>query len=124
MVVDTGLHAKRWSRQRAIDYYIDVVGTTAALAEQQIDLYLYYYLGYFSSYKTGMMKLLELRAHAQDELGDRFDIKEFHRVVLLHNRLPLDLLERLVDDYIESKYPRIAPPPRQAGGRVGVAREP
>ena len=123
LVVDTGLHSKRWSRQQAIDYYIDAVGATEALASQQIDLYLYY-VGYFTAYKTGMMKILELRQHAMDELGDRFDIKEFHRAVLLHNGLPLPLLERLIEDYIESKYPRIAPPPRQAGGRVGVAREP
>jgi uncharacterized protein (DUF885 family) len=123
LVVDTGLHSKRWSRQRAINYYVNNVGTSEAQAAQQIDLYLYY-VGYFTAYKTGMMKILELRQHAQDELGDRFDIKEFHRAVLLHNRLPLPLLERLIEDYIESKRPRIAPPPRQAGGRVGVAQDP
>ena len=123
LVVDTGLHSKRWSRQRAINYFIHNVGTPEAQAAQQIDLYLYY-VGYFTAYKTGMMKILELRQHAQDELDDRFDIKEFHRAVLLHNRLPLPLLERLIEDYIESKRPRIAPPPRQAGGRVGVAPEP
>jgi len=123
LVVDTGLHSKRWSRQRAINYYVNNVGTSEARAAQQIDLYLYY-VGYFTAYKTGMMKILELRQHAMDELGDRFDIKEFHRAVLLHNRLPLPLLERLIEDYIESKRPSIAPPPRRAGGRVGVAREP
>ena len=123
LVVDTGLHSNRWSRQRAINYYVNNVGTSEARAAQQIDLYLYY-VGYFTAYKTGMMKILELRQHAMDELGDRFDIKEFHRAVLLHNRLPLPLLERLIEDYIESKRPRIAPPPRQTGGRVGVAREP
>jgi len=116
MVVDTGLHSKRWSRQRAVNYYTDVVGTEVGLAEQQIDLYLYYYPGYFSSYKTGMMKILELRERAQDELGDLFDIKEFHRVVLLNNRLPLEMLERLVDDFIEKKG-NPPPPPRRAGGR-------
>jgi len=123
LVVDTGLHSKRWGRQQAIDYYIDTVGATTGLATQQIDLYLYY-VGYFTAYKTGMMKILELRQHAQDELGDLFDIKEFHRAVLLHNRLPLPLLERLIDDYIQSKTPRDAPPPRRSGGRVGVARQP
>ena len=123
LVVDTGLHAKRWSRQRAIDYYIETVGTTPGQAAQQIDLYLYY-VGYFTAYKTGMMKILELRRHAMDELGDRFDIKEFHRTVLLHNRLPLPLLERLIEDYIESKRPRPAPAPRRATGRRGAARQP
>ena len=123
LVVDTGLHAKRWSRQRAIDYYIETVGATPGLASQQIDLYLYY-VGYFTAYKTGMMKILELRQHAMDELGERFDIKEFHRAVLLHNRLPLPLLERLIEDYIESKRPRPAPAPRRATGRRGAARQP
>ncbi len=123
LVVDTGLHSKRWSRQRAIDYYIDTVGATEGLATQQIDLYLYY-VGYFTAYKTGQMKILELRQHAMDELGDLFDIKEFHRVVLMHNRLPLPLLERLVDDYIASKTPRIAPAPRRSGGRRGASPPP
>ena len=113
LVVDTGLHHYRWSRQEAIDYYIDTVGATTALATQQIDLYLYY-VGYFTAYKTGMMKILELRQHAMDELGDDFDIKEFHRAVLLHNCLPLPLLERLVEDYIEIKRA-----PRRAATETG-----
>jgi len=104
MVVDTGLHHYRWSRQQAIDYYIDTVGETPAQAAQQIDLYLYW-PGYFTAYKTGMLKILELRQHAMDELGDLFDIKEFHRAVLLHNRLPLPLLERVIEDYIVSTRP-------------------
>lgn len=116
MVVDTGLHSKRWSRQRAINYCINNVGTETALAEQQIDLYLSYYPGYFSSYKTGMMKILELRERARAQLGELFDIKEFHRVVLLNNRLPLDLLERLVDDYIDRRG-NPPPAPRQPAGR-------
>jgi uncharacterized protein (DUF885 family) len=99
MVVDTGLHHFHWSRQQAIDYYIDTVGETPEQAAQQIDLYLYW-PGYFTAYKTGMMKILELRQHAMDKLGKRFDIKAFHRAVLLHNRLPLPLLERVVEDYI------------------------
>jgi uncharacterized protein (DUF885 family) len=101
MVVDTGLHHFRWSREQAIDYYIEFVGATPELATQQIDLYLYW-PGYFTAYKTGMMKILELRQRAMDELGELFDIKEFHRAVLLHNRLPLPLLERLIEDYIVS----------------------
>ena len=119
LVVDTGLHHYRWSRQEAIDYYIDTVGATTALATQQIDLYLYY-VGYFTAYKTGMLKILELRQHAMDELGDDFDIKDFHRAVLLHNRLPLPLLERLIDDYIEeTKQRRLARIPRRPSGRRG-----
>jgi len=117
LVVDTGLHHERWSRQQAIDYYVSVVGTGPELAAQQIDMYLYYN-GYFTAYKIGMMKILELRQHARDELGELFDIKEFHRAVLLHNALPLPLLERLVDDYIASKKPTTLPEPRRATGRA------
>jgi uncharacterized protein (DUF885 family) len=123
LVVDTGLHAFRWSRQEAIDYYVDRVGSTLGQATQQIDLYLYY-VGYFTAYKTGMWKILELRQHAMDELGDDFDIKDFHRTVLIHNRLPLPLLERLVEDYIVSTQRRLAPRStrRPAARRGGGAR--
>jgi uncharacterized protein (DUF885 family) len=119
MVVETGLHARRWSRQQAIDYYVDTVGATDDLAGSQIDLYLYY-VGSFSSYKLGMMKLLELRQQAADELGERFDIKGFHRAVLLRNRMPLCLLEQVVEDYIDDQLQR-RPPPRRASGRRASA---
>jgi uncharacterized protein (DUF885 family) len=115
LVVDTGLHARRWSRQQGIDYYVDTVGASNFLAVNQIDMYLYY-PGYFSAYKTGMWKILELRQSAREQLGDLFDIKEFHRTVLLHNRLPLSLLERLVEDYIDTKL-RMSTPRRPAGRR-------
>jgi uncharacterized protein (DUF885 family) len=118
LVVDTGLHHFRWSRQQAIDYYIDMVGSTPGQASQQIDLYLYY-VGYFTAYKTGMMKILELREHAQRQLRHLFDIKEFHNTVLLHNRLPLPLLERLVDDYIEETLRQGTYAPRRPAGRRG-----
>ena len=123
LVVDTGLHAFRWSRQQAIDYYIDTVGATPELAAQQIDLYLYYN-GYFTAYKTGMMKILELRQRAKDELGDEFDIKAFHRTVLIHNRLPLPLLERLVEDYIVWTQRRADRSPRRPVGRRGAGPTP
>jgi uncharacterized protein (DUF885 family) len=57
--------------------------------------------GQATAYKMGMMKILELRQKAMDELGDRFDIRDFHDVVLKNGAVPLDILERLVDDYIE-----------------------
>jgi uncharacterized protein (DUF885 family) len=116
LVVDTGLHHFRWSRQQAIDYYINTVGATPGQASQQIDLYLYY-VGYFTAYKTGMMKILELREHARRRLRHLFDIKDFHRTVLLHNRLPLPLLERLVDDYIEETLRQGTYAPRQPAAR-------
>ena len=113
LVVDTGLHYYRWTRQQAIDYFVNEVGYSQQGSAQQIDLYLYYN-GYFTAYKIGELKILELRERARRELGDLFDIKEFHRVVLQHNCLPLALLERLVDDYIEAKRPRPLRTPRRA----------
>ncbi len=118
LVVDTGLHYYHWSRQASIDYYVDQVGAGLGSATYQIDMYLYY-PGYFTTYKTGMWKILELRQHAMDSLGDLFDIKEFHRAVLLHHRLPLPLLERLIDDYIQAKRDSISPSPRRTSGRAG-----
>jgi uncharacterized protein (DUF885 family) len=103
MVVDTGLHHHRWSRQQAIDYYDETVGMPPEIpgnAAGQIDTYLYM-PGRATAYKIGMMKILELRQHAMDELGELFNIKDFHRAVLLHNSMPLSLLERVVEDYIE-----------------------
>ena len=118
MVVDTGLHARHWSRQRAIDYYVDVVGADLDLATSQIDQYLVR-PGYFSAYKVGMMTILDLRARAQVELGDRFDLKHFHRVVLLHNCMPLTVLDRLVDDDIARQLGPLPAPRRPLGRRVG-----
>jgi uncharacterized protein (DUF885 family) len=122
LVVDTGLHHFRWSRQEAIDYYVNTVGTTYRQARGQIDLYLYY-VGYFTAYKTGELKILELRQRAMDRLGELFDIKEYHRTVLLRNRLPLPLLERLVEDYIDAKLipPSLPSPMRARGRRTAVA---
>ncbi|MCP4902009.1 MAG: DUF885 domain-containing protein [bacterium] len=116
LVVDTGLHYYRWSRQEAIDYFIDEVGRTPEGSQQQIDRYLNLN-GQATAYKTGMMKILELREHATEELGDHFDIKEFHRAVLLHNRIPLPLLERLIDDYIENKKASVRLSPKRPSGR-------
>ncbi len=116
LVVDTGLHHFRWSRERAIDYFIDEVGRGQAGSQQQIDQYLYFD-GYFTAYKIGMWKIMTLRQHAMDELGELFDIKEFHRAVLLHNRLPLPLLERLIDDYIKEKKDSVPREPRRPSGR-------
>jgi len=117
LVVDTGLHDRRWSLQQAIDYYVDVVGTTTDLAAREVYLHLHY-IAYYNCYKTGMMRILDLREHARDQLGDLFDIKQFHRVVLLHHRLPLTVLEGLVDDYIDSTLATHRPPRRAAGRRA------
>jgi uncharacterized protein (DUF885 family) len=105
LVVDTGMHAKGWSEQQAVDYF----RANSALAEGQIRSEVRRYLvtpGQATSYKIGMLKILELRAKAQAELGDEFDIRTFHDVVLGGGALPLSLLERRVDAWIATRVAR------------------
>jgi uncharacterized protein (DUF885 family) len=118
LVLDTGIHQRRWTHQQALEYFANEVGSSLQGAYGQVELYTFF-PGYFSSYKTGMWKILELRQRAMDELGDGFDIKAFHRAVLSHNRLPLSLLEELIDDYVADELARATP--RRAGGRLSPA---
>lgn len=90
LVVDTGLHAKKWTRQQAIDY-----GIPASEVERYVVM-----PGQACSYKLGMLKILEVRAKAQRELGDKFSLKEFHTVVLKAGEVPLDVLAEVVDAWI------------------------
>lgn len=99
LVTDTGLHAKRWSRERAIDYFRQ----NSLLSERDIVKEVERYLtnpGQATSYKIGELKIMELRARAQAALGARFDIRDFHAVVLGSGSVPLDVLEDQVDVWI------------------------
>ncbi len=99
LVTDTGLHAKRWSREQAIDYFRQ----NSLLSERDIVKEVERYLtnpGQATSYKIGELKIMELRARAQTALGDRFDIRDFHAVVLGSGSVPLDVLEDQVDAWI------------------------
>lgn len=99
LVTDTGLHAKRWSREQAIDYFRQ----NSLLSERDIVKEVERYLtnpGQATSYKIGELKIMELRARAQAALGDRFDIRDFHAVVLGSGSVPLDVLEDQVDAWI------------------------
>ncbi|MGD2249343.1 MAG: DUF885 domain-containing protein [Candidatus Methanofastidiosia archaeon] len=100
LVVDTGIHAKKWTREEAKSYMREVLGSDSMIHE--VDRYIVL-PGQATGYKVGMIKILELRQKAMDELGDQFDIKEFHRVVLCNGGMPLTLLEQLVQDYIDEK---------------------
>ena len=100
LVIDTGIHAKGWSRQQALDYLGDNTSLSQANIRAEVDRYISW-PGQALAYKLGEMKILELRARAETELDDRFDIREFHDVVLGQGALPLDLLERVVNQYIE-----------------------
>jgi uncharacterized protein (DUF885 family) len=99
LVVDSGLHAKGWSREQAIAYMIDVGGIDPDTAEQEVERYVII-PGQALGYKIGMLKILELRERARDALGDGFDIRAFHDAVLLDAGLPLSVLEARIDAWI------------------------
>jgi len=102
LVTDTGLHSKRWTREQAIKYFQD----NSLLSERDIVKEVERYInnpGQATSYKIGQLKILELRERAKQALGDRFDIRDFHAVVLENGALPLDILEQQVDAYIAAK---------------------
>ena len=102
LVVDTGIHAMRWSREEAIDYMLANTGMPESDVVAEIERY-FIIPGQATAYKVGMSKILELRELAQTELGDKFDIRDFHNVVLTNGSMPLDILEELVQQYIVDK---------------------
>lgn len=102
LVVDTGIHAKRWSREEAIVYMGDNTGMADSDVVSEIERYIVM-PGQATSYKVGMMKILAEREKARRALGDKFKLAEFHDVVLKNGAVPLAILERLVDQYIAEK---------------------
>lgn len=102
LVVDTGLHAKGWTESQAVDYFAANSSIPRSAMESEVRRYLIM-PGQATSYKIGMNKLLELRAKAESELGDKFDIRGFHDTVLGGGALPLDLLEQRVDRWIDAR---------------------
>ena len=101
LVVDTGLHSKGWTKQQAIDYFLANSAITEAQAKAEIERYITW-PGQATGYKIGMIRIQELRADAEEELGEDFDIRGFHDAVLGGGGLPLDLLEKRVDQWVES----------------------
>ena len=102
LVVDTGLLSKKWTREKAITYMMDNAGEVRSESESEIERYIVW-PGQATSYMIGRIKIMELRERAKAELGNRFDIKDFHSVVLMNGILPLTVLEALVDQYIKEK---------------------
>jgi uncharacterized protein (DUF885 family) len=100
LVVDTGIHAKKWDRQQAIDYFTGNTPMDVDGATREIDRYIGW-PGQATSYKIGMMKILELREAAKKQMGSRFDIKGFHDTVLRNGRLPLDVLAEQVESWVK-----------------------
>lgn len=100
LVVDTGIHAQGWSREQAIHYLMETLGWNEARARNQIERYMVW-PGQALSYKIGALKILELRARAQQALGDKFSYQKFHAVVIGDGTLPLPILEQRVDRWIK-----------------------
>ncbi len=104
LVVDTGIHAKGWTFDQALDFFVENTGYEPGDSVEpslQIARYIVW-PGQSTAYKIGMIKILELRQRAMDELGDRFDLKAFHNVLLRNGSMPLEILEQVVDGYIEA----------------------
>jgi uncharacterized protein (DUF885 family) len=102
LVVDTGLHSKGWSEMQARQYFYD----NSPIAEGQVISEVRRYLvwpGQATAYKMGMLKIMELRAKAKETLGDKFDIRGFHDAVLGGGAVPLPVLERMINDWIDSQ---------------------
>jgi uncharacterized protein (DUF885 family) len=98
-VVDTGVHSKHWSRQQMIDFFHEHTAMDDQNIETEVDRYIAW-PGQALSYKMGQMKILELRARAQKQLGAKFDVRAFHDAVLDQGPLPLDVLETKIDEWI------------------------
>ena len=99
LVVDTGLHSKGWTEEQAVQYFLANSAITEAQARSEVQRYIVM-PGQATAYKIGMIHIQQLRAKAEAELGDKFDIRAFHDTVLGGGALPLDVLTRKVDQWI------------------------
>ena len=102
LVVDSGIHDKKWTREQAIQYFTDNALLSKRDATKEVERY-FNWPGQATSYMIGQLKILELRDKARAELGDRFDIRDFHAVMLENGAVPLDVLEDLVEAYIAER---------------------
>jgi uncharacterized protein (DUF885 family) len=102
LVVDTGLHDKKWTREEAIDYLVENTPNPKGDAIKAIERYIVM-PGQATAYKIGMIKIIDLREEAKEKLGDKFNLAEYHDVVLASGPVPLNILEERVDAWVESK---------------------
>ena len=102
LVVDTGIHAKRWSREEAIDYMLAKTGMTEDEVTREIERYSVW-PGQATGYKTGQLAILELREAAEAALGESFDIRQFHELLLMNGAMPLALLKDQVTAWIDAQ---------------------
>ena len=106
LVVDTGLHSKRWSREQSIEYMIAKTGMTEPEVTREIERYVVW-PGQATGYKVGQLAMLRMRERAKRELGDAFDIKGFHDVLLMNGGMPLAVLEEAVSEWIARVKPAV-----------------
>ena len=99
LVVDTGIHTKKWTFEQAVDFMVENTGLPEEYVQGEVGRYIMW-PGQATAYMVGMLKILEVRQKAEDALGDRFDLNEFHNAVLQNGSVPLELLEQIVDEYI------------------------
>ena len=102
LVVDTGIHSKGWSKQQAVDYMLDNTALSPANIEAEVNRYISW-PGQALAYKIGELKIRELRTMAEEKLGENFDIREFHDIVLGQGAVPLDVLEGQFTDWLNTK---------------------
>ena len=101
-MVDTGIHARRWDRRRAVDYMTETTSMPRAEVLVEVERQIVN-PGQACAYKIGQLEILELRGRAQRRLAERFDLRRFHTAVLEHGAVPLEMLEGLVESWIESE---------------------
>jgi len=102
LAVDTGIHSKGWTFDQAVDFMVENTGLPTGMVQGEVGRYIAW-PGQATAYKIGMLKILDLRQRAMDQLGDQFDLQEFHRLILSNGALPLDVVEDLVQNYIDAK---------------------
>lgn len=102
LVVDTGMHAKRWSREQAIEYMITKTGMTDEEVTREIERYVVW-PGQATAYKTGQLALLDMRKEAEETLGERFNLRTFHEAVLMNGAMPLDILKDTMVEWAASE---------------------
>ncbi len=102
LVVDSGMHAKKWSREEAIAYMVDKTGMTEAEVTREIERYVVW-PGQATSYKTGQLAILDMRAYAERELGEAFDLKAFHDIILMNGAMPLGILNETVEEWVAER---------------------